>query len=66
MASERERIIELQRQLSIARKALTNISGGCRDPEGKAHAALDEMRPLDPKAPLQGLVGHERRPADGR
>jgi len=62
MTGERSRIIELQRQLSIARKYLTALAEGYRDPVGMASEALEMMRPMDPKAPLQGLVGHERRP----
>lgn len=56
----KDRIIELQRQLKIARTALAMIGRGCRDPEGIANQAMDTMWPLDPKQPLQGLVGHER------
>ena len=58
---DQQRIIELQRQLKIARTALGMIGRGCRDPEGIANQAADAMCPLDNKQPLQGLVGHEKR-----
>ena len=58
---DQQRIIELQRQLKIARTALVRIKAGGRDPEGAACTALYEMMPLDNKQPLQGLVGHEKR-----
>lgn len=60
--SDKARIIELQRQVKICRTALEQIRGGARDPEGIAGEALDQLHPLDKKAPLQGLVGHEKRP----
>ena len=56
-----DRVIELQRQIKICRDALARIQGGCRSPEQVAAEALYEMMPSDPKYPLQGLVGHERR-----
>jgi hypothetical protein len=59
--SDKARIIELQRQVRMAKTALEAIKGGCHDPEGRAEEALYSMQPLDRKAPLQGLVGHERR-----
>lgn len=61
---QQARIVELQRQLKIARVALERIGHGhCRPhgPEGIALEALDNLRPLEPKQPLQHLVGHERR-----
>ena len=58
------RIIELQRQLKLARDALTRIQAGCRDAEGVACTALYRMMPLEPKQPLQGLVGHDRAKAN--
>lgn len=60
--SDKTRIIELQRQVRIARNALDRIKHGTNSPEGIATDALYEMMALDPKQPLQGLVGHERRP----
>lgn len=52
------RLIDLQRQLSISRTALTAISHGCRNHEGVASAALDALWLLDKKQPLQGVVDH--------
>lgn len=62
-AAEKNRIVELQRQLKIARDALTKIANGHHrpSPESVAGDALYSMFPLDQKWPLQGLVGHERR-----
>lgn len=57
--SSKERVIELQKALKIARETLEKIKNGhSRDPEADAEAALDRMRPLERKQPLQGLVGH--------
>lgn len=56
-----DRVINLQRQLKIARDALNRISTGCRDPEWAAVNALDEIWRLDRKQPLQGVVGHDLR-----
>lgn len=61
MSNQKTRIIELQRQLKIARGALNLISAGGRDPERIANDAIYEMMPMDRRQPLQGLVGHERR-----
>lgn len=58
-AKDAGRIVELQRQIKIARDALTKIQCGCRDPESIADAALYAMLPMDVKRPLQALVGHE-------
>ena len=58
MTHEQQRIIELHRQIRVARTALVKIRAGRRDPEGIASEALDAMWPLDKKQPLQGLVGH--------
>jgi len=58
---QQTRIVELQRQLKIARDALTRIQSGCRSAEVVADCALYDMMPLEPKQQLQGLVGHERR-----
>lgn len=52
------RIIELQKALTIARRALERIQCGHRDPEGLATQALDGMWKLEPKQQLQTLVGH--------
>lgn len=61
MAKEQKRIIELQARLKIANDALGKITQGCRDPEGVAADALYDQMVYEPKAPLQGIVGHERR-----
>ncbi len=57
-----KRIIDLQRQVQIARTALTQIRFGSRDPEVIACDALDSMWALNSKQPLQGLVEGTRRP----
>ena len=58
----KQRVIDLQQALRIARSALENIKNGhSRNPEREAEEALDRMWPLERKQPLQGLVGHERR-----
>jgi hypothetical protein len=61
MSADKQRIIELQRSLRIARLALEEIKHTSCDAHGIADNALDEMMPLERKAPLQGLVGHEQR-----
>lgn len=55
---KRDRIKELQKQVTIATMALERIKAGSRDPEGVASAALDAMWVIGPKQQLQGLVGH--------
>jgi hypothetical protein len=57
----KDRIVELQKSLRIARRALEAIKDGYRHPEGMASDALDAMFPLEKKQPLQGVVGHEGR-----
>lgn len=57
----KDRIIDLQRQLKIARAALDRIKYGVLNPQSVAEEALDKLFQLDPKQPLQGLCGHERR-----
>lgn len=54
------RIIELQKQVKIARKALELIACGSAMGAMRAREALDEMWKLEPKQPLQHLVGNER------
>lgn len=56
----KQRIIDLQKSLKIARTALEHIKYGPHRPsvEQIAGDALDEMFKLEPKQPLQGLVGH--------
>lgn len=58
----KQRIVELQKSLKIARTALERIQCGHRDPEGLAGQALTELFKMEPKQQLQGTVGHERRP----
>lgn len=58
----KDRIIELQKSLRIARSALESIAHGhSHHPERTAESALNEMWKLEPKQPLQGVVGHERK-----
>lgn len=54
----KQRIVELQKSLRIARTALERIQAGHRNAEIVASGALDEMRKLEPKQQLQGVVGH--------
>lgn len=58
--NDKARIVELQKSLTLAKRALEKIYYGCHDPEGVAGNALDALRPLTPKQPMQDLVGHER------
>lgn len=59
--NQKTRIVELQRQISIARNVLTKIATGhARNPHIEADEALTKMWPLDRKQPLQVIVGHER------
>ena len=58
----KDRIIDLQKSLKIARDALELIRHGhSRNPEATAEKALDAMWPLERKQQIQGLVGHEKR-----
>lgn len=58
----KDRIIELQKSLRVAKTTLEKIAyGHARNPEADAENALDAMRRLEPKAPLQGIVGHAPR-----
>lgn len=57
----KDRIIDLQKSLKVARRALEAIRDGWRNPEAMASDALDAMWRLEKKQPLQGLVGHERK-----
>ena len=57
----KDRIVELQKALRIARVALEKIQYGSRNPARVAEEALDQMWKLDPKQPLQGIVGHATR-----
>jgi hypothetical protein len=61
MSKNQDRIVELQRQVKIAKAVLTKIALGCRAPELEASAALDCMWSNDKKQALQYLVGHENR-----
>lgn len=60
----KQRIIDLQKQVKIARTALGKIvnghSGG-RDPYVIASDALDEMQRHDPIPSSAGLLGWEKR-----
>ena len=58
--SDKARIVELQKSLRMAKTALERIYyGHCQGaPHRVAENALDEMRRLEPKQQLQGLVGH--------
>ncbi len=56
------RIIELQRQVKIARGALERISKGCRSPGNEADEALYAMLPLDPKLPPPETLGQLKGP----
>lgn len=59
----KQRIIDLQKQVKIARAALSDIAhGGLYSAESRAIVALDEMEAHDAKKPLQGLCGHAARP----
>lgn len=59
MSKDKERIIELQRSIRVAKLALERICyGHARDPIATADEALQQMRPLEPKMQLQGLLGH--------
>lgn len=60
MDRPQDRIVSLQRQLRIAREALTRIVSGSRDPEAIAGKALDEIWPLDRKQPHPIVAGHKR------
>ena len=60
--SDKDRIIDLQKSLRIAKEALERIAyGHAHNVQDCASSALDKMWKLEPKQPLQGLVGHERR-----
>jgi hypothetical protein len=60
----KQRIIELQKSLKIARDALERIKAGMTRHQSVAEEALDAMWKLEPKQKLQYLVGHARRPRD--
>lgn len=56
----KQRIVELQQSLRIARVALERIADGrTSSPASVAADALDKMWKLEPKQQLQGIVGHE-------
>jgi hypothetical protein len=55
----KQRIVELQRSLRIAKLALEKIKDGTPNPYSVAELALDDMQTLAPKVQMQGLVGHE-------
>lgn len=55
------RIVELQKSLKVAREALERIKNGTTRAERIAEEALDTIWKLEPKRPLQGIVGHKAR-----
>ncbi len=62
-AVEKQKRIEAEAVARIARVCLERIAlGHSRNPEKDADEALGEMFRVGRKQPLQGLVGHERRP----
>lgn len=64
MDNQQKRIIDLQHRLKIANDALGRIQAGCRNPENIATDALYDQMAYEPKAPLQGIVGHAPRAAN--
>lgn len=58
----KQRIIDLQKQVRIARTALERIKAGTTRHQSVAEEAINEMWKLEQKQPLQYLVGHERPP----
>ena len=65
MGRDQARVIELQRQVRIARAALEKIANnvGSLSKAGRvAEEALDAMQRSDKPAPLAGVLGWERRP----
>jgi hypothetical protein len=57
--TDKSRIIELQKSLRIAKETLERIAyGHSHNPQDAASSALDKMWRLEPKQPLQGVVGH--------
>lgn len=64
MAINKDRVINLQRQVRIAQTALERIQyDHASNPTSIAENALTEIWKLDPKQSLQGIVGHERQHA---
>jgi len=62
--SDKQRIIDLQKQVRIAREALTKIVNGHAGHVNHvsiADQALDDMRPKDKAVPLDGLLGWSKR-----
>lgn len=59
--AQKDRIVNLQQQVKVARDALKRIAAGSTRAEWIAEDALDDMWRLDDKQPLQGIVGHARR-----
>ena len=61
-AIEKAKRIEAEAALRIARTALEKIGHGhSHNPDSDALEALEELYRVGRRAPLQGLVGHERR-----
>jgi hypothetical protein len=60
--SDKTRVIEMQKSLRISKEALERIAyGHAGNPQDAASSALDKMWRLEPKQPLQGIVGHAPR-----
>jgi hypothetical protein len=60
--SDKQRIIDLQRQVQIARRALVHISVGDSNPETIAGEALEQMTPLDQATPYPIGFGYSNPP----
>lgn len=54
----KDRIVELQKSLKVARDALMRIANGHPRSQRLAEDALTELWKLEPKQQLQGIVGH--------
>jgi hypothetical protein len=60
--SDKQRVIDLQKQLRTARLALEKIGHGhSQYPEADALQALDDMLPRDKTVPLDGILGWAKR-----
>jgi hypothetical protein len=58
--SDKQRIIDLQRQVKIALQALEKIKDGrARWPDIEAESAYNQMMEFEPKRQLQGICGHD-------
>jgi hypothetical protein len=60
--SDKQRIIDLQKQLRVARLALEKIGHGhSQYPEADALTAIDDMMPRDKVVPYDGILGWSKR-----